>query len=133
MTTAKGAMDEPVLRATGALFFGFERIRQDGARRRDQKVLRGNGELVLTPTELRFRRWVPAMQVSIPIVDIRWTRVSKSHNGKWVWRHPVLQVAFPDGTDTKILGVSVGRRDAAETWKAAIDRLAGEIRGHPGR
>lgn len=126
-------MDGSVLRAPGALFFGFERIAQDGKRRRDQRVIRGNGELALTPTELRFRRWVPAMQVSIPIVDVRWTRVARLHNGRWVWRHPVLQVAFPDGTETKVFGVSVGRREAAEAWKAAIDRLGAEIRGQSDR
>lgn len=126
-------MDEPLLQANGANFFGFERIGPDGVRRRDQKVLRGNGELLLTPTELRFRRWVPAMQVTIPIVDVRWTRVSKSHNGRWIWRFPVLQVAFPDGAETKVLGVSVGRREAAEAWKAEIDRLTGRGSAQPGR
>jgi hypothetical protein len=122
-------VDEPVLRAGGALFLGFERIDQDGRRRRDQKVIRGNGELVLLPTELRFRRWVPAMQVSIPLAEVRWTDVARSHNGRWMWRFPVLQVAFPEGTETKVLGVSVGRREAAERWRAEIDRLRSEFRG----
>jgi hypothetical protein len=58
---------------------------------------------------------------------VKWTAIAKSHNRKWMWRRPVLQVAFSEGDETRIFGVSVGRREQAEPWKAAIDRLVPSV------
>jgi hypothetical protein len=84
-------IDEPLMQAKGALFFGFEVIRPDGERHPELKVLRGNGNLVLTRTELRFTRWLPRTEFVIPLDRVKWTAVAKSHNRKWMWRRPVLQ------------------------------------------
>ena len=118
-------MEATLRQVRGANFFGFETIDPSGERSRNQRVIRGNGDLILTPTELRFTRWLPRMEIRIPIDRVRWTAVARGHNGRWIWRRCVVKVAFSADDSTRVLGVSVRDGEEAEAWKAAIDGLAG--------
>lgn len=116
-------MPEPIARS-GANFFGFEYIEGD-KRRRNQKVIRGNGTLELYDDRLVFSRLVPGATYTVPLDRVTAVEIGRGHNGKIVWPWRVLKVAYRDGERTAIIGLLVGRRGAAEKWAEAVRRLAG--------
>jgi hypothetical protein len=44
----------------------------------------GNGWLVLTPEELRFRQWVPQRETMIPLAAVTSVGTERTWLGKWV-------------------------------------------------
>ncbi len=81
--------------------------------------MRGNGTLTLTPTELRFARWVPEKAWVIPLASVIGVELGRSHNGKWTGLR-VLKVRLADADGERIFGVLVGRRKEADAWVQAI-------------
>ena len=59
-------------------------VRGLGLRSRRRGQVRGNGWLVLTPEELRFRQWVPQRDTTIPLVAVTAVGTERSWLGKWV-------------------------------------------------
>jgi len=104
----------------GANYMGFEVVEPDGGTRREPKVIRGNGELTLTSSELRFVRWIPKLVIVIALDSVSGVEVGKSHNGKWVGFHPVVKVRFAGPDGERILGVLVGGKKEASAWAEAI-------------
>ncbi len=122
-------MSDDILEKRNASFFGFETIDPaTGKKRRDPAVVRGNGNLTLSETELRFQRYAPPVDIRVPLDLVEGTRLARSHNGKSFGFLPVLQIAFRTATDTQVLGVCVGRQHEAEPWIAAIERARGNGR-----
>jgi len=81
--------------------------------------VRGNGVLLLTPRELRFRMWAPARRQDIPLNRIVGTEVARSHLGKTKGR-PLLKVRFTNGQGADdSVAFLVGRGPKA--WIEAID------------
>lgn len=58
-------MSDVIRESRGANFQGFETVEPDGGVRHEWKVIRGNGLLTLTSSELRFVRWVPKTEFVI--------------------------------------------------------------------
>jgi len=73
-----------------------ENVRGLGLESRAPRQVRGNGWLVLTPDELRFRMWVPDRETRIPLAAVTTVETERSWLGKWVgatllvvrWRTP---------------------------------------------
>ena len=67
-----------------------------GLQSRGRGQVRGNGRLVLTPEELRFRQWVPQRETTIPLAAVTSVGTERTWLGKWVgskllcvrWRTP---------------------------------------------
>jgi hypothetical protein len=57
-----------------------------GLESRGKGQVRGNGWLVLTPDELRFRQWVPNRETRIPLASITEITTPRSWLGKSVGR-----------------------------------------------
>ena len=55
-----------------------------GLQSRGRGQVRGNGRLVLTPEELRFRQWVPQRETTIPLAAIISVGTERAWLGKWV-------------------------------------------------
>ena len=55
-----------------------------GLRSRGRGQVRGNGSLVLTAEELRFRQWVPRRETTIPLAAITSVGTERTWLGKWV-------------------------------------------------
>ena len=126
-------VSEVIRELRGASYQGFEFIEPDGGKRRDWKAVRGNGTLTLTPTELRFARWVPEKEWAIPLASVIGVERGRSHNGKWSGV-PVVKVRFADAAGERIFGVIVGRRKEADAWvqtiRAAMAGRAGQSRSN---
>ena len=73
-----------------------ENVRGLGLESLGPRQVRGNGWLVLTPDELRFRMWVPDRETRIPRAAVTTVETKRSWLGKWVgatllvvrWRTP---------------------------------------------
>jgi hypothetical protein len=73
-----------------------ENVRGLGLESRGPRQVRGNGWLVLTPDELRFRMWVPDRETRIPRAAVTAVETDRSWLGKRVgatllvvrWRTP---------------------------------------------
>jgi len=72
---------------SGALFFGQQS--------RGAMQMRGNGTLILTPTELVFHQWMPGREFRIPLKSIQSIENPTSFLGKWQGV-PLLRVNFLD-------------------------------------
>ena len=67
-----------------------------GLQSRGRGQVRGNGRLVLTDVELRFRQWIPQRETTIPLAAVISVGTEGSWLGKWVgskllcvrWRTP---------------------------------------------
>ena len=55
-----------------------------GLQSRGRGQVRGNGWLVLTPEELRFRQWVPQRETTIPLAAVTSVGTERTWLGKWV-------------------------------------------------
>lgn len=55
-----------------------------GWQSRGRGQVRGNGRLVLTPEELRFRQWMPQRETTIPLAAVTSVGTERSWLGKWV-------------------------------------------------
>ena len=55
-----------------------------GLQSRGRGQVRGNGRLVLTPEELRFRQWIPQRETTIPLAAIISVGTERAWLGKWV-------------------------------------------------
>ena len=59
-------------------------VRGMGLQSRGPRQVRGNGWLVLTREELRFRQWVPYRDTTIPLAAVIAVGTERSWLGKWV-------------------------------------------------
>ena len=116
-------MSDVLLEKVGANSFGFETVDDDGRKHRDQKVIRGNGSLTLTPDALTFQQAVPAVNTVIAVDHIEWVKTARAPHGKSFGFLPVLQVAFRAATETRIFGVCVGRQAETHEWVTALEGL----------
>ena len=55
-----------------------------GLQSRGRGQVRGNGRLVLTPDELRFRQWIPQHETTIPIAAVTSVGTERTWLSKWV-------------------------------------------------
>ena len=55
-----------------------------GLQSRGRGQVRGNGWLVLTHEELRFRQWIPQRDTTIPLASVTSAGTERSWLGKWV-------------------------------------------------
>ncbi len=55
-----------------------------GLESRGRGQVRGNGWLVLTPEELRFRQWIPQRETTIPLAAMTSVGTERTWLGKWV-------------------------------------------------
>ena len=55
-----------------------------GLQSRGRGQVRGNGWLVLTPEELRFRQWIPQRETTIPLPAVTSVGIERTWLGKWV-------------------------------------------------
>ena len=55
-----------------------------GLQSRGRGQVRGNGRLVLTPDELRFRQWIPQRETTIPLAAVTSVGTERTWLGKWV-------------------------------------------------
>lgn len=118
-------MADPIARS-GANFFGFEYI-EGGKRRRNQRVIRGNGTLELYEDRLVFSRLAPRASYTVPIDTVTGVEIGRGHNGKIVW--PATFSRWPIETaGARRIGLHLRKREAAEKWADAVCRLAGLTR-----
>jgi hypothetical protein len=59
-------------------------VRGLGLESRGRGQVRGNGWLVLTAEELRFRQWVPQRETTIPLAAVTSVGTERTWLGKWV-------------------------------------------------
>lgn len=59
-------------------------VRGLGLQSRGRGQVRGNGWLVLTPEELRFRQWTPQRDTTISLAAVTEVGTERSWLGKWV-------------------------------------------------
>lgn len=90
-----------------------------GLKSRSSSQIRGNGVLVLSTEELWFSRFVPRLDISIPLNQIQDVCLVKSHLGKRVFGSQLLYVEFEtdDGIDAVAWFVT-----EPEEWQSAIAR-----------
>ena len=55
-----------------------------GLQSRGRGQVRGNGRLVLTRDELRFRQWIPQRETKIPLAAVTSIGTERTWLGKWV-------------------------------------------------
>ena len=93
-----------------------EHVRGLGLESRGPKQVRGNGRLVLTNDELRFRMFVPDRETRIPLAAVTSVGSERTWLGKWVGRR-LLRVRWTtaDGDDAMAWEV----RDL-DGWIAAL-------------
>ena len=109
-TGGEEGLADPNARSATVLGLGLE------SRGRGQ--VRGNGELVLTADELRFRQWVPQRETTIPLAAITTVDTVRTWLGKWVGS-TLLCVRWrtEDGTED---AMAWQVRDL-EGWRAALE------------
>lgn len=97
-------------------------VRTLGLLSRGKGQTRGNGRLVLTPTELRFRQLVPDRTTVVPLASVVSVGSEKSWLGKWVGgRLLCVRWRTPDGAED---AMAWQVRDL-DGWIAAIDAERG--------
>jgi GNAT superfamily N-acetyltransferase len=90
-----------------------------GLESRGRGQVRGNGWLVLTDDELRFRQWVPQRDTTIPLAAVTAVGTERTWLGKWVGSR-LLRVRWrtaSDGEDAMAWQVP-----ELEEWVAALER-----------
>ncbi|MEW6215575.1 MAG: hypothetical protein AB1478_10310 [Nitrospirota bacterium] len=114
-------MENTILKKKGANFFGFERIDRDGKVHGEPMVIQGNGNLRLTNKGLYFSRWLPKMDLFIPIEKIKKVEIGNSHNGRWILFPMILKVVYEEDGQIKVFGVTVGWKKVALEWKRQME------------
>jgi hypothetical protein len=90
-----------------------------GLESRGKGQVRGNGWLVLTPDELRFRQWVPSRETRMPLAAITAIETPRSWLGKSVGRKLlVVRWRTPEGGED---AMAWNVRDL-DGWLAALGR-----------
>lgn len=84
---------------------------------------RGNGALVLTPTALRFFQLVPAIEVAVPLTDIREITLVRSHLGKSVG-YRLVKVTFGTSGGSDAIAWFVPEPEA---WAEAIETARSRV------
>jgi len=113
-----------IIQTEGVNYFGFERIDEQGKRRRNHEVIRTKGVLTLTSVNIRFNQTEPPGRFEIPVDKIARVGTAVTHNGRSFGFLPVLQVAFVDeGGSIHVLGVCVGRSEKTQEWIVAFERI----------
>ena len=93
-----------------------------GLESRGRGQVRGNGWLVLTADELRFRQWVPQRESRIPLASITTVETRRSWLGKTVGsRLLCVRWRLPDGSEDA-MAWALADLDA---WLAALPRPSG--------
>lgn len=115
-------MEDIILEKKGANFFGFERIDSSGKRHRNF-CIRGNGDLWLSNKGIYFSRWLPKMDIFIPLERIKKVEIGRSHNGRWVLFSIILKVFYEESNETRVFGITTGWKKSALEWKNKIERL----------
>ena len=88
-----------------------------GLKSRGRGQMRGNGRLVLTPEELRFRQWIPQRETTIPLAAVTSVGTERTWLGKWVGsRLLCVRWRTPDGSEDA-MAWQVGDLDG---WLAAL-------------
>jgi hypothetical protein len=106
----KFAGKQIVRQSTGANFFGQSS--------RGVGQIRGNGALVLTPSELYFIMFVPRKELTIPLQSVTSVSTPRSHLGKTVgWRLLRVDYRSPSGEDAAAWAV----QDVDE-WASSVER-----------
>ena len=83
--------------------------------------VRGNGWLVLTREELRFRQWVPQRDTAIPLAAVTEVTTEKTWLGKWVGSKLLcVRWRTPDGGEDAM----AWQVTELEEWLAALSRRA---------
>ncbi len=90
-----------------------------GLESRGGAQVRGNGWLVLTDDELRFRMWAPDRETRIPLAAVSDVGTEKAWLGKWVGRR-LLRVRWREANGTED-AMAWEVRDL-EGWLAALRR-----------
>jgi hypothetical protein len=100
-----------------------ENVRGLGLESRGPKQVRGNGRLVLTSDELRFRMWVPDRETRIALASVTDVGTERTWLGKWVGRR-LLRVRWrtPEGGEDA-MAWEVRELDA---WVGAVRNAAEE-------
>ena len=127
-------MSDIILQKSGANFFGFESVEEDGKKHSHQLVIRGNGELTLTKEGLYFIQWITKKEYFIPLKDVIKVEIGGSHNGKAQWPVKILKVYYRNMDQTLVFGASIGGKfsltkgykDEAVIWKEKIDEMLGK-------
>ena len=88
-----------------------------GLQSRSRSQVRGNGVLVLSAEELWFSRFVPRLDITIPLNQIQEVCLVNSHLGKLAFGSQLLYVEFqtPEGIDAVAWLVA-----KPEEWQSAI-------------
>lgn len=119
-------MEEIVLNKKWANYFGIERIDNKGKRRYQLRVIRGNGDLVLTKSGVYFTRWLPKKEFFIPSEKIKKVDIGRFHNLK-TKLFPILKIHYEENNEIYIFGVCIGWKKDTLIWKDKIEEIAGKI------
>ena len=88
-----------------------------GLESRGRGQVRGNGWLVLTDEELRFRQWIPQRETRIPLTAVTAAETKRTWLGKWVGSKLLcVRWRTPDGSEDAMAWQVRDR----EGWLAAI-------------
>jgi hypothetical protein len=100
-----------------------ENVRGLGLESRGPKQVRGNGRLLLTHDELRFRMWAPDRETRMPLASVTDVGTERTWLGKWVGRR-LLRVRWrtPEGAED---AMAWEVRDL-DGWLAALGRAEAE-------
>jgi len=127
-------MDNIILKKSGASFFGFESIDEDGKHHNHPWVVRGCGNLTLTKQGIHYKQYISTKEYFIPFEKITKLDVGEWHNLRIMWPGKVLKIYFKDGDQIKIFGIATGGKlsltkgfkDDAYEWKEKIEALLSE-------
>ena len=89
-----------------------------GLQSRGRGQVRGNGRLVLTPGELRFRQWIPQRETTIPLAAVTSVGTERTWLGKWVGSK-LLCVRWRTSDDSE--DAIAWQVPDLEGWLAALD------------
>lgn len=116
-------MMDYLLEKKGANYFGEESVGVDGVKHLHMAVLRGQGLLTLTGSNLNFKQWISGNEYNIPLAKVFFVSYTRSHNGKSNF-FPVLQIHYRnDDQEHRIFGVQVGWKKDTLKWKEKIEQL----------
>ncbi|MDI6760014.1 MAG: hypothetical protein QMD05_04245 [Candidatus Brocadiaceae bacterium] len=116
-------MEEAILEHPWANFFGFERVDDKGKTHCQPWVIRGNGTLRLTSKGVYFSRYVPQLEIFIPLQDILKVELGRWHNGKTYLFLPILKIRFKKEGEVQIFGACVGWKKKTLVWKEKLEEM----------
>ncbi|MCX6012514.1 MAG: hypothetical protein NTV30_03715 [Chloroflexi bacterium] len=106
----------------GVNYFGTETIDSDGRRHSNLRVIRGNGDIELTETNIVFTRWFPKKKFIIPIETVIKTDTGKTHNSK-TSLFPILKIYYKEGILIKVFGICVGNKEKTLLLQKLIENF----------